>query len=256
MKFFSLVGVEFRKIRRSRILILLFLGTVLLWLPSIFHADMNFQMQTEGISPENNFLIQGFMGMAAFLFPASMVVCTELLQQTERSHHGILKMVSLPVRPAMLCLAKFIVLLSLAAAQILMTVGIYGISAGIASRIQDYSFLLPLSYVLRQAGSILLASIPMLTFFWLLSIWIQTPIFSVGLGLASIVPSVLMINTKAWFVYPMAYPFFVVVSEYGKLATRLSTAPIGWIPWLPAAAGITILCLLLSCFRFGQAERR
>jgi len=255
MKFFTLVGVEFRKIRRSRIQILLFLGTVILWLPSVIHADMNFKMQAEGISPENNFFIQGFMGMAAFLFPASMVVCTVLLQQTERNHHGILKMLSLPVCPAKLCFAKFMVLLSLAAAQILMTIGMYGVSAGIASRTQDYNFLLPLSYVFKQAGSILLASIPMLTFFWLLSVWIRTPIFSIGFGLASIVPSVLMINTKVWFVYPMAYPFFVIVSEYGKLATRLSTAPIKWIPWLPVAAGITIICLLLSCFRFGQVER-
>ena len=93
-------------------------------------------------------------------------------------------------------------------------------------------------------------------FFYMLSVSIQTPIFSVGIGLASIVPSVLIINTKLWFAYPMSYPFFVITSEYGKLATNIDTAQIELIPWLPVAIFITILCLGISCFRFGQAERR
>lgn len=54
----------------------------------------------------------------------------------------------------------------------------------------------------------------------------SNPDFSIGIGLASIVPSVLMINTKAWFVYPMSYPFFVITSEYGKLATNLTTSQV------------------------------
>ena len=37
--------------------------------------------------------------------------------------------------------------------------------------------------------------------FWMIANLIQTPVFSVGIGLASIVPSVLMINTKIWFAY-------------------------------------------------------
>lgn len=103
---------------------------------------------------------------------------------------------------------------------------------------------------------IFVAAIPMLAFFWLLSVCIQTPIFSIGIGLASIVPSVLMINTKAWFAYPMSYPFFVITSEYGKLAANLDTAQVELIPWIPVAVAITIFCLIVSCLRFGQAERR
>ena len=110
--------------------------------------------------------------MAWFMFPASMVVGTVLLSQTERANRGILKMLSLPV------------------------------------------------------------------------------------GLASIVPSVLIINTKAWFACPMSYPFFVITAEYGKLATNLDTAQVELIPWIPVAALIALLCLGISCLRFGQAERR
>lgn len=256
MSFFSLVRMEFQKIRRSGIVWILLAAVVILWIPSILNAHLNFSMQAEGISPEHNFLIQGFMGMAWFMFPASMVVGTVLLAQTERSHHGILKMLSLPVSAARLCLAKFVVLVCLTGVQMLMNVGMYFASAAIASRSQNYSFLLPLLFVLKETGLMLLAGIPMLSFFWLLSVCIQTPVFSVGIGLASVVPSVLVINTRLWFAYPMSYPFFVIAAEYGNLATRLETAQVEFFPWIPTAVGITLVCLTAACLFFGQAERK
>ena len=256
MSFLELIGIEAGKIRRSKILLILAAAVVILWIPSIINADINFGMQAEGISPENNFLIQGFMGMAWFMYPASMVVSTVLLTMTERSSRGMFKMLSLPVHTAKLCLAKFVVLLTLAALQILLTVGMYFASAGIASGMQNYDFILDPFFVFKEAGMIFAASVPMLALFWLLAVCIQTPIFSIGIGLALIVPSVLMINTKFWFVYPMSYPFFVITAEYGKIAANLTTAQVDLIPWLPAAAMITAACLLISCLCFGQAERR
>jgi len=256
MNFLSLIGMEVCKLRRSKIILILAAATVLLWLPSVLNADLNFGMQAEGISPEHNFLIQGFLGMAWFMFPASMVVCTVLLNMVERSNRGILKMLSLPVSTGRLCLAKFVVLLALGALQVGMGVCMYFVSAGIASKLQNYDFILDPLFVLREAGLLFVAAVPMITVFWLLSVCIQTPVFSVGIGLASIVPSVLMINTKYWFAYPMSYPFFVVTAEYGKLAANLATAKVRLVPFLPVAAGITVFCLLVSCLRFGRAERR
>ena len=256
MNFLSLVSVEFQKIRRSRIFLILILATIILWVPSILNADFNFGMQAEGISPENNFFIQGFMAMAWFIFPATMVVITVLQTQTERSNHGILKMLALPVSTAKLCMAKFVVLVSFSAIQFLMSIGMYYISIAIAGHTQNYDFFLSPLFVFKEVGMMWASSIPMLAFFWLLAVCIQTPIFSIGIGLASVVPSVLVINTKAWFAYPMAYPFFVITSEYGKLATNLSTSQVELIPWLPVAALITAVCLMISCIRFGQAERR
>ena len=256
MNFSSLLGVEFKKIKRSKILLILLIATVILWIPSTLNAHMNFGMQAEGVSPENNFFIQGFMGMSWFMFPASMVVGTVLLSQTERTNKGILKMLALPISTTKLCLAKFIVLLALAATQILMMTGMYYISAAICSRTQDYCFILSPLFVAKEIGLLFLSAIPMIAFFWMLSVCIQTPIFSVGIVLASIVPSVLIINTKIWFAYPMSYPFFVITSEYGKLAANLDTAQVELIPWIPVAIVITVICLGISCIRFGQAERR
>ena len=41
MSFLSLVGIEFKKIRRSKILLILAVAAVILWIPSIFNAKMN-----------------------------------------------------------------------------------------------------------------------------------------------------------------------------------------------------------------------
>lgn len=250
MNFLSLVTIEFKKIRRSKILFVFLIAAIILWLPSIFSGELNFNTNV-GISPEYNLFIQGILGASWFLYPASMVVATLLLNQIERNNNGILKMHSLPLDMWSLYLAKFVVLLALAAIQLLIVTGLYYISAAIVSQTQDYNLFLSPLFVLKEIGLIYVSSIPMLAVFWLLSSKIKTPIFSIGLSLASIVPAVLFINTNVWFLYPMCYPFFIITSEYGKLATNLSTSTIELIPWIPVAALITFSCLFL-----GKIERR
>ena len=95
-----------------------------MWIPSIISAEMNFDTRGIPITPENNFFIQGFMGMVWFMIPASLVVGTVLLTQTERANKGILKMLSLPVNTANLCLAKFAVLILLSFVQMAMTLSL------------------------------------------------------------------------------------------------------------------------------------
>lgn len=256
MNILSLTGVEWKKIHRSRILLILGIAAVMLWIPSVLNAHLNFEMQAEGISPEHNFLIQGFRGMAWFMFPASMVVSTVLLAQTERTDQGILRMLALPVRTGRLCMAKYIVLLILAAIQMMMMTGMYFLSAAAASWMQDYEFLLPPVFVLKMVGVLYVSAFPMIAFFWMLSVYIHTPIFSVGLGFVSIVPSVLMINTKVWFIYPMDYPFYIVTVKYGELASNLSEVKLRLIPWIPAAIIFTGICLAIACVCFGRREKR
>ena len=72
MKYLTLTLTEFRKLRHSRILLLLLLPLVILWLPNVVNAEMSLTPVMEGITPEHNFLIQSFMGFAWFIFPASI----------------------------------------------------------------------------------------------------------------------------------------------------------------------------------------
>ena len=81
MSYLSLIGVELKKIRRSKILLILLIPVIMMWIPGILNADMNFDLRGIPITPENNFFIQGFMGMVWFMIPASLVICTVLLSQ-------------------------------------------------------------------------------------------------------------------------------------------------------------------------------
>lgn len=256
MNIFTIAAVEFKKIRRSKILLIMIAATVILWLPNVLNADLNFDMSDIGISPEDSFFIQGFMGMAWFIYPAVMVVTTVLLVQTERTNHGILKMLSLPVSTPVMCLAKFIVLAVISAVFILLMTAGYYIAAVAAGTLHDYNFILSPAYVLPFAGKLYLASLPMLTVFWLIAVCISTPVFSIGAGLVLIVPSVLINNTKGWFLYPMGYPFYLIMSEYGDVAENIGKNTVDLIPWIPVAVCISLFCLLISCLCFGRNERR
>ncbi|MDZ4957245.1 ABC transporter permease, partial [Clostridium perfringens] len=114
--------------------------------------------------------------------------------------------------------------------------------------------MLPPLMVLKESGLIYLSSIPMAAIYWMLATCIQPPIFSVGIGLATIVPSVLAINTQVWFAYPMCYPFMIITSEMQKMTTNMGTFSYELLPWIPIAIVITVICLTISCIRFGQAE--
>lgn len=256
MRFLSLTGVELTKIRRSKISLLLLVPVILMWIPGILNVDMNFDLRGIPITPEKNFFIQGFMGMAWFMIPASLVICTVLVSQTERSNNGILKMLSLPVKTVHLCLAKFTVMLILAAVQMVMSVCTYYVSAFIAAGIQDYDFVLDPLYTCKIIFGLYAAAIPMAAVYLAVSVLIRTPVFSVGIGLASIVPSVLMINTKIWFAYPVSYPFYLLMIAYGRAAEGVYETQIDWLPWLPVAAGITVTALAVACLCFGASERR
>ena len=142
MNFFSLVSVELKKIKRSKILLILLVPVNMMWIPGIINSDLIFDTKGIPISPVQNFFIQGYMGMVWFMIPASLVICTVLLIQTERSHGGIVKMLSLPVSSAKLCLAKFTVLILLASAQMIMTVCPYYLSAVLVSPVQGYDLIL------------------------------------------------------------------------------------------------------------------
>lgn len=256
MSFISLLNSELKKLRRSKMLLILFVGTMILWVPSIINADLNFNMQDIGILPENNFFIQGFMGMSWFMLPACMVVVTVLLNQTEKSNNGIIKLLSLPINTGKVSFAKFIVLVGMCAAQIAMMVAVYYFSAFIAGQINDYNFILPFLFVIKSALKIFISTLPMLSFFWMLSVCISTPVFSVGIGLASVVPSVILLNTKIWYLYPMCYPFYFVMTEQSKMAENMQAQSFDLVPLLPVAVVYFIVFLAVACIQFGKAERK
>ena len=256
MSFLSLFSVEFKKLRRSKIFLILLVPVLLIWIMAVINADINFSMQREGISPENSFFIQSFLGYAGFMLPSSLVIMTVLISQTERSNNGILKMLSLPISGVKLCLAKFCTLLSLMAAEILIMFVAYFPSVMLSSKKFNYEFMIDPLYVLKICGLLFVISIPMASIYWLISVLLKNPVASVGIGLASVVPIVLAINTEFWFAYPMCYPMMTITSQMHSLAINLGIFPIDLIPWLPVAMAFTFIALGIACAIFGKAERK
>lgn len=253
--FLTFVRMEGKKLRHSKILLLLGFSAVFLWLPSLMNLELALEAKSAGLSPEDNYRIQGFLAMTWFLYPACMAVCTVLLTQVERSHHGLVKMLTLPLRPAKWCAAKFVVLLFLAALQVLASTAAYFCSATVATLVKGYSFLTPPLLALKEGAMVYLTSIPMLAFFWMIAVAVRTPAFSMGISLAAIVPSVFAINTRLWHIYPPCYPLYWANWERTHLAGDWN-APFPLLPWLPIALGITVLCLWVSCARYGAAQRK
>ena len=58
MSFLSLIGIELKKIRRSKIFLILLIPVIMMWIPGIINADMNFDLRGIPITPENNFLFR------------------------------------------------------------------------------------------------------------------------------------------------------------------------------------------------------
>ena len=219
MSFLSLAGVELKKARRSGILWILVIPVFLIWLTAVINADINFTIGNEGISPENNFFIQSFMGYAWFMFPASIVISTVMLVQTERKNKGILKMLALPVSAARLCLVKFSILLLLAAVQIFFMTLAYFPSAAIASRIQDYNFMLPVMDILRERGSFTFPPFPWPRFSGCLLSVFRLPFFP-----------------WVWEWHLLCRPSFLLTQKYGlrtPCATRFSWLHPGCMSWHP-----------------------
>jgi len=256
VSFLSLVGVEFKKLRRSKISLIFIIPVFLIWGMAVTNADVNFNASPMGISPENNFFIQSFLGFAWFMLPASLVVITVLLTQTERANHGLIKMLSLPISGVKLCMAKYCVCVIIMTAEVLLMFAAYFPSAMIASARFNYEFMLDFKYVLEVCGAMVLVSLPMSAVYWMISVLLKNPVTSVGFGLATVVPVVLAINTKVWYAYPMCYPMMLIASEMNKFAADPEASAMGLVPWIPVAVILTVVSLVIACLQFGKSERK
>ena len=90
MNLLTIFRIELKKIRRTHIFWILLIPLILLWIPAVLNADSSFG-NAAGLSPEMNFFFQSYLGMSWFMYPASLVVITVMLNQLERTNQGILK---------------------------------------------------------------------------------------------------------------------------------------------------------------------
>lgn len=254
MNFISLINIELKKIKRSKIIFILLISVGMIMISMISSAKIN--LKSEGINPGYNMFIQSALSLTVFMLPLSFAVITVLLSQTERKNRGIIKMLTLPVSPEKIALAKFCTVIFIMAGEIALFLILYIPSQILASNRAGINLSIPTGYILNWGLRIFAASIPMASFFFMISICINNAAASLGLQFLFTVPIILAANTKYWFVYAADYPAKLIMQEQGRFMenTRFNIPDLNL--WILSAVLITILTILISAVCFSKTETK
>ena len=109
MSFFVLLKIEFTKVKRSKIVPLIFIAPLLVIISGV--ANLSRYFTTEYTNAWPAMFIQSALVYSYYLLPFSMIVVCVMIAGRETQNNGILKMLALPVDRYTMSLAKFFVLL-------------------------------------------------------------------------------------------------------------------------------------------------
>ena len=108
MSFLDLLKIEFMKVRRSKIIPLIFIAPLLVVVSGV--ASLSNYFTPEYTNAWAAMFIQSALVYAYYLLPFSMIVVCVMIAGRETGNNGILKMLALPVSRCALSIAKFCVL--------------------------------------------------------------------------------------------------------------------------------------------------
>ena len=109
MSFLELLQIEFLKVRRGKIIPLIFIAPLLVVASGV--ANLHRYLTPEYTNAWAAMFIQSALVYAYYLLPFSMIVVCVMIAGRENGNNGILKMLALPVNRYALSAAKFCVLL-------------------------------------------------------------------------------------------------------------------------------------------------
>ena len=252
MSFLQLIATEFKKTKRSKIILLLTIAPLLMVVSGV--ASLKIYMTENYVGAWSAMFVQSALGMAYFLTPLSMVVLCVLLSQLELKNNGILKMLALPVSRAKLALAKLVVLISYLGVQLLIFF-IFFIVAGLyTTHVTKVAEAIPMFYILKWSVILLISAIPGVSIMWMITTIIEKPILSMGLNLLLVIPAVLVGITSLWTVYPFCYSGVMVTIEMQRIGRGLASLDFDIYKLLLCAIPILICSVLITIWRFGKKE--
>ena len=108
MSFLELLKIEFMKVKRSKIVPLIFIAPLLVVASGVASLSRYFTPEYTNAWPA--MFIQSALVYAYYLLPFSMIVVCVMIAGRETGNNGILKMLALPVSRYALSIAKFCVL--------------------------------------------------------------------------------------------------------------------------------------------------
>lgn len=252
MSFLDLLKIEFVKVKRSKIVPLIFIAPLLVVVSGIANLSSYFTPEYTNAWPA--MFIQSALVYAYYLLPFSMIVVCVMIAGRETGNNGILKMLALPVSRYSLSLAKFCVLVFYLFMEMVVFLVVFIFVGLVATGTMGIIEALPVFYLLKWCAGLFLTMLPCAAMMWTITVVFEKPLLSVGVNLLLVIPGILVANTPLWLAYPYCYSGYLVSCSLHDFTAETSDAAFSLFPFLPSAALILGLALALAVTRFGKKE--
>ncbi len=254
MSFIELFKIEFAKVKRGKIIPLIFIAPLLVVASGV--ANLHSYFTPEYTNAWAAMFIQSALVYSYYLLPFSMIVVCVMIAGRETQNNGILKMLALPVSRYALSVAKFCVLLFYLFMEMVVFLAAFIIAGLIATNSTGITEALPIMYLLKWCAGLFLTMLPSVAAMWAITVLFDKPLLSVGLNLFLVIPGVLVANTPLWIAYPYCYSGYLVSCSLQDFTTTGLNTGFALLPFLPCAILIFVLVLYIAVTRFGKKEMR
>lgn len=254
MNFFALLKIEFTKVKRSKMVPLIFVAPLLVVISGVANLSRYFTPEYTNAWPA--MFIQSALVYSYYLLPFSMIVVCVMIAGRETGNNGILKMLALPVSRYALSAAKFCVLMFYLFMEMVVFLAVFVIAGTVATQTMNVTETLPVLYLLKWCIGLFLTMLPCLGTMWAITVLFEKPLFSVGLNLFLVIPGVLVANTPVWIAYPYCYSGYLVSCSLHDFTVESNTTAFSLFPFLPVAVLMFVVVFMISITQFGKKEMR
>ncbi len=254
MSFWELLKIEFIKVKRSKIIPLIFIAPLLVVASGV--ANLHSYFTPEYTNAWAAMFIQSALVYSYYLLPFSMIVICVMIAGRETGNNGILKMLALPVSRYALSVAKFCVLLFYLFMEMVVFLAVFVIAGLLATNGTGITETLPIMYLLKWCCGLFLTMLPSVTTMWAITVLFDKPLLSVGLNMFLVIPGVLVANTPLWIAYPYCYSGYLVSCSLRDFTTIGIGNGFQLFPFLPCAIVIFVFTFWVAITRFGKREMR
>lgn len=254
MSFWELLKIEFVKVKRSKIIPLIFIAPLLVVASGV--ANLQRYFSPEYTNAWAAMFIQSALVYAYYLLPFSMIVVCVMVAGRETGNNGILKMLALPVSRHALSAAKFCVLLFYLFMEMAVFLAVFVLAGLAATRGAGITETLPVLYLLKWCVGLFCTMLPSLAAMWAITVLFEKTLLSVGLNLFLVIPGILVAYTPLRIVYPYCYSGYLVSCSLHDFTAGGVSAGLELFPLLPCAVLIFGLVFAVAVMCLGRKEMR
>ena len=254
MSIMELLKIEFMKVKRGKIVPLIFIAPLLVVVSGV--ANLSRYFTPEYTNAWSAMFIQSALVYAYYLLPFSMIVVCMMIEGRETGNNGILKMLALPVSRYALSAAKFCVLVFYLLMEMVVFLAVFIIAGTVATSTMGVTETMPVFYLVKWCIRLFLTMLPCVGAMWAITVLSEKPLLSAGLNLLLVIPGVLIANTPLRIVYPYCYSGYLVSCSLHDFTAVSGDSAFSPFPFLPFAALVFVLFLVTAVTQFGKKEMR